>query len=38
MGWVKGERNLVFYVDDKRIAGRDHIWVQEALTVTVTIS
>ena len=25
MVWAAGERNLVFYVDDERIAGRDHI-------------
>ena len=35
MGWAAGERNLVFYADDGKIVGRDHIWVQDALTVTV---
>ena len=30
-----GERNLVFYTDDGRILGRERIWVQYALTVTV---
>ena len=30
-----GEWNLVFYADDGRILGRDHIWLQDALTVTV---
>ena len=30
-----GERNLVFYADNGRIAGRYHIWVQDALTETV---
>ena len=37
MGWAAGERNLVFYADDGRIAGRDHEWVCYALTVTVVI-
>ena len=37
MGWVAGERNLLFFADDRRILGRDHIWVQDALTVTVAI-
>ena len=35
MGWAAEERNLVFYVDDGRIAGRDHEWFQDALSVTV---
>ena len=35
MGWAAGERNLVFYEDDRRIAGRDLIWVQDALAVIV---
>ena len=35
MVWVAGERNLVFCVDDDWIAGKDKIWVQDALTVTV---
>ena len=35
MSWVAGERNLVFYMDDGRIAGRYKIWVQDSLTVTV---
>ena len=35
LGWVTGERNLVFYVDDGRMAGQDQIWVQETLMVTV---
>ena len=29
-----GEWNLVFYDDGGQIAGRDHIWVKDALTVT----
>ena len=37
MGWAAEERNLVFYVDDGRIAGRDHEWLQDALTVTVAM-
>ena len=37
MGWVAGERNLVFYVDDGRISGRYHIQVQYALTVIVAM-
>ena len=37
MVWAAGERNLVFYAYDGRIAGRDHEWVQDALTVTVAI-
>ena len=35
MGWLAGERNVLFYDDDCRIAGRDHEWVQDALTVMV---
>ena len=37
MGWSAGERNLIFYADDGRISGRDHIWLQDALTVSVAI-
>ena len=37
MGWATGERNLIFYAEDGRIGGRDHIWVQDALTVSVMI-
>ena len=37
MGWAAGERNLVFFTDERRIAGRDHIWVQNALTVIVAM-
>ena len=32
-----GEINIVFYADDRRIAGRDHEWVQDALIVTVAL-
>ena len=35
MGWAAGERKLVFYADVGRIAGRDPIWVQDALLATV---
>ena len=35
MEWAEGERNLVFYTDDRRIAGRDQLWVQDALTEKV---
>ena len=35
MGWATGERNLVLYLDARKILGRDHIWVQDALTATV---
>ena len=37
MGWAAGERNLVFYVDDRWIELTDYIWVQDALTVTVAM-
>ena len=37
MGWEAGARNFVFYVDDRRVAGRDNEWVQDALTVTVSL-
>ena len=37
LGWVSGESNLVFYTNDGRVAGRDHEWVHDALTVTVYI-
>ena len=32
-----GEHNIYFYVDDMRIAGRNPIWVQTALTAMVRI-
>ena len=35
--WAVGERNLVFYADDGWIAGWDHIWVQDALTVKLVM-
>ena len=37
MGWVVGKRNLISYADDRRIGGRDHIWVQDALMVSVAM-
>ena len=37
VGWASGERNLIFYAGDRRISGRDHIWVQDALTVSVVM-
>ena len=36
-GWSSGEQNIFFYADDGRIAGRDPIWVQTALTKMVRI-
>ena len=32
---ARGEQNIVFYVDDGRIAGRKPIWVQTMLTAVV---
>ena len=37
MGWSAGEHNLIFYADGRRIGGRNHIWVQGDLTVSVAI-
>ena len=37
MGWAAGEIILFFYADDGRILGRDHEWVQDALTGTVAM-
>ena len=37
MGWGAGEINPVFYEDERRIAGWDNEWVQNALTVTVAM-
>ena len=37
MGWAAGERNIVFYVDDRRIAVQDHEWVHYSMTVAVAI-
>ena len=35
MGWAAGEWNLFFYLDDGKIVGRDHIWVNYTLTVAL---
>ena len=35
MGWAAGERNPRIYAGKGRISRRDHIWVQDALTVSV---
>ena len=32
-----GERNVIFYVNNGSIAGRDHKWVQDSLLVTVAM-
>ena len=37
MVWEAGARNLVFNVDNGRIAGRDHEWVQDNLTVRLAM-
>ena len=37
MDWTAGERNLIFYADDRKIMGRYNIWVQEAMMATVTM-
>ena len=36
-GWAAGDRNVIFYADDGRIAGWDHGWVQDALLATVVM-
>ena len=36
-GWVEVEHNIVFYVENIRIAGRNPIWVQTTLTEMVRI-
>ena len=35
MGWAAVECNLIFYADDRRIGGREHVWVQDAVRVSV---
>ena len=35
IGGATGEQNPILYTDDGRIAGRDHIWLLDSLTVTV---
>ena len=37
LGWAAGERNMIFYTDDGRIAGWDHMWVQDEMSVTVAM-
>ena len=37
VGWSAGMRNLIFYVDDRSIGGRNHIWIQDALTVSLAM-
>ena len=37
MGWAAGNHNLIFYTNDGRIGGRDHIWVQDYLAVSVVM-
>ena len=37
LGWTYGKINLLLYADYGRIAGRDHKWVQDALTVMVAM-
>ena len=35
VGWVAGERNILFYVYNRRIKFRDLYWLQDSLSVTV---
>ena len=37
LGWSAVEHNMLLYMDDIRIAGRDHIWVQDTLALTVVM-
>ena len=37
LGWAAGDRNLVFYADDGRIAGRYHQCVHYALVLMVAM-
>ena len=37
LGWALGESNVVFYADYGRISGRDHVWVQDELSVKVAM-
>ena len=37
IGWAAGDRNLIFYTDDKGIWGRDHIRLKDSLTVSVSM-
>ena len=35
--WVAGKQNTIFYANDVRIAGRDHVWIQDAMLLMVAI-
>ena len=37
LGMGGGERNLIFYAANDRIAGQDNVWVQDAMSVTVAM-
>ena len=37
MGWEAGARNIVCYADDGKIVGKDNKWVQDTLTITVSM-
>ena len=37
LGWMDGERKLIFNTYNVRIAGQDHEWVQDELAVKVAI-
>ena len=37
MGYAAVEKNSFYFVDDKRIVGRDHEWIHDALVVMVYI-
>ena len=37
LGWAAGDPNLIFYAKNNRIAGQDHVWVQNEMLVTVEI-
>ena len=37
LGWTVGEHNIVLYVDDGHIVGRNPIWIQTTLTTVVRI-
>ena len=33
--WADGDKNVILYANGGRVAGQDHKWVQDALTVMV---
>ena len=35
--WAAGDSNLISYADNERIAGQYHEWVQDVLSVTVSM-